>query len=467
MKLSAALFLSFCVIAFSAGAAFCASSDAGHVVFVNPSPSQSDSPETPNTQQTLLVPDMSAFREVILTPEIAAKIAALFPDAQGKNVYSMLGNENITLNTGARSVTSDLASHLAETGEEIMLTFPEVTAIQPGIYVLGVSLESRADAGTLIDSVSTIAPAAVSALREVNAADIQEIMLLDMSANPVSAKRATNGRTYVSVPANQNMIAAVNFNAGETWTGSITKPVQLPIIAVEPITIEQIAERAEQTDPQTQTETHEETVDRIMNNIIHVVQEIVSRPEVIEEILTNEIIPPDILSRDVVSTDIKTFTSRDIIADPEEPTPAMQEAVQQEGYEIAAKLNTIQVMQSGFYIFKVTLSEQSFNDLRGTTVENLKVYALSDSEIEILPSFIMGMISTFELLTMSGEKITSIGMREFLLVGLLQSGQPFSVYLAKLLLALLLGGCNSGAGVYAVLVVSGIIYIVFRTHKKL
>lgn len=41
----------------------------------------------------------------------------------------------------------------------------------------------------------------------------------------------------------------------------------------------------------------------------------------------------------------------------------------------------------------------------------------------------------------------SFGFKEFFLVGLLDSGKPFSLYLAKIILALLTGGaCNFGAG---------------------
>ena len=171
------------------------------------------------------------------------------------------------------------------------------------------------------------------------------------------------------------------------------------------------------------------------------------------------------LSRDIVSTDIKTFTSADVVAEPEEPTPAMQEAVKDEGYEIAAKLNTVQVSESGFYIFKVTLSEESFQKLQGLTADEVRVYALNDSEIEIMPSIITGILNTFELLTMSGEKINTIGVREFLLVGLLESGKPLSVYLAKMLIMLLLGGCNYGWGIAAIFAVPVVMALTKRYRR--
>ena len=471
MRHSRTLLLAVCILTLSLGAGkiYAASpSDAGHVYCVEPvapyepgNPSNNDNtqdftqPETPADNRTTVKPNTDALRQVVITEQTSQQIASQFPNAQGKAVYSLMGNENIYVNTDARAVNNDFAAHLEQTGEEIMLPFPSMTASEPGIYVLGVSMAGIAEGGTLIDSVSTITPAS-SAANFRSAADIEQITLLDQGGNPVDTKRATNGRTYAVVPDNQNMLVAVNLNAGETWTGSLTKPVQLPTILVETVTIEQIAEIVQETDEQAQTETHEETVERITNNIVEVVQEIISRPEVIETIITNNIFSQDVLSRDIVSTDIKTFTSADIVAEPEEPTQAMQEAVKEEGYEIAAKLNTVQVSEAGFYIFKVTLSEESFQKLQGLTADQVRVYALNDSEIEIMPSIITGILNTFELLTMSGEKINTIGVREFLMIGLLESGKPLSVYLAKLLIMLLMGGCNFGWGIASLLAVPAV-----------
>ena len=460
-----------------ANTALCAPGDAGHVYFVEPDPSGSGSdsyddsssytePETPRSSRSMIQPNLSALRQVILPQETIQRIASLFPDAQGRNVMSLMGNENITINTDAREIGSEFMNHLQQTGESIMLTFPGVTASEPGIYVLGVTTEGITDGGTLIDSVSTITPAA-SASGVHSAADIEGITLLDQGGNPVTAKRATNGLTYSVVPDSQNMLVAVNLGAGESWRGSLTKPVQLPSVLVESVTVEQLADFAEQNDSRTQNETREQTVERITLNIINVIEEILARPKVIQNIIANNVLPPDILSRDITSADIRTFSDMDIVADPEEPTQAMMDAVRQDGYKIAAKLNTIQVHESGFYVFKVTLSEQSFAELEGVSVKDTRVYALNDSEVEIMPSFIMGLLNTFELLTMSGEKMDKIGVREFLLIGLLDSSQPLSLYLAKILLMLLLGGCGFGWGLPAVLsVLSAVMYGKFHTNRK-
>ena len=463
MKFSAAFILIISVIILSAGCSCAAPSDAGHVYFVEPvNPVEPQNVPQANTRT--LTPNMSVLREVVITENMSRQIATLFPGTDWQDVHSLVGNENTTIDSEARAITSELASHLEQTGEEIMLSFPSVTAQEAGVYVLGVAMQDIAEPGTLIDSVSTITPAS-SAANFRSAADIEQITILDQGGNLIPPKRATNGLTYITVPENQNMLVAMQLNSGDTWTGSLTKPVQLPTILVEPVTISQVAEIVHETDEQAQTETIEETTERITNNIIEAVQNIIARPEVIELITTNDVISRDILSRDVTSIDIKTFTSADIVSDPEEPTPAMVEAVTNDGYEIAAKLNTIQVAEGGFYLFKVTLSEESFQKLRGMTAHDVRAYALSDSEVEIMPSFITGIINTFELLTMSGEKMDTIGMREFLLVGLLNAGKPFSVYLAKILLALLLGGCNYGWSIAAICAVPVVIALTKRYRR--
>ena len=66
---------------------------------------------------------------------------------------------------------------------------------------------------------------------------------------------------------------------------------------------------------------------------------------------------------------------------------------------------------------------------------------------------------------MNGEKMDTIGVREFLMIGLLESSKPLSLYLAKLLIMLLLGGCNHGWGIAAAVVVSGLLIRRARYHK--
>lgn len=459
MKFSAVSLLMLSTLLLCAGTASCAPADAGHIEFVDPQGGGSN-PNPINSNR--LLPNIAALREVILTSELKQKILAHFPNERNKDVYSLLGNSNVVMNADARELTGWILSHLEEMKEEILLAFPEFTVSRAGIYVLGVVMNDIADAWTLIDSLSSITRSGVS-----SAADIPQVILLDQKADRLDIKRTVEGANYSVVPQNQNLIVAVNFNAGDTWSSSLTKASQLPLISVENITIEQIISYAEQNDPQARSETHEQTSDRITGNIIEILREILSRHEVEEYITDNNILSRDIFSRRIVSSDIKTFTSRDIIAGPEEPTQAMIDAVRQDGYQITAKLNTIQVSESGFYIFKVNLSEQAFNELRGAKANEVRAYALNDSEANVRLSFITGLINTFELLTMSGEKMTSIGVREFLLIGLLESSKPLSVYLAKIIIMLLMGGCSLNKGIIAVIAVSAVmIRVNFYRNRK-
>ena len=98
------------------------------------------------------------------------------------------------------------------------------------------------------------------------------------------------------------------------------------------------------------------------------------------------------------------------------------------------------------------------------SVNDLKMYALYDdgSSEQVNTSILPGLINTWELLTLSGEKL-EFGAREFLMVGFLNAGTPFSVYLTKILLALLMGGCDSGLGLAGIIVITSTLFI-FRKH---
>ena len=76
----------------------------------------------------------------------------------------------------------------------------------------------------------------------------------------------------------------------------------------------------------------------------------------------------------------------------------------------------------------------------------------------------MGLLNTWELLSLSGEKL-EFGVKEFLMVGLLNAGTPFSVYITKLLIMLLLGGCDSGLGL-AGLAALGLSAIYFTRRNR-
>ncbi|MBQ7215306.1 MAG: hypothetical protein IJS39_04915 [Synergistaceae bacterium] len=149
--------------------------------------------------------------------------------------------------------------------------------------------------------------------------------------------------------------------------------------------------------------------------------------------------------------DLKYLT-RANIGRPVEPTDAMKVYVNSDDHEIIINMPTISVDEEGRYIIPITLSDDEFELVRSRDVREFKTYALNDSDLgngQMRPAFIFGLINTWELYTLNGEKLETFGVKEFLLVGLLQAGKPFSLYLAKLIIMLLLGGCNFGAGIFA------------------
>ena len=152
-------------------------------------------------------------------------------------------------------------------------------------------------------------------------------------------------------------------------------------------------------------------------------------------------------------SEINQLTDANISA-PQDPTQAMSDYIKSDNHEITGKLSTISADVGGWYVFKVSLSDELYALLRDKNVDSFKFYGLSDSETtRANAAFISGLLSTWEILTLSGEKMTKFGVREFLMVGLLNAGTPFSIYIAKMLLAIFGGGgCNAGIGITALCV---------------
>ena len=161
------------------------------------------------------------------------------------------------------------------------------------------------------------------------------------------------------------------------------------------------------------------------------------------------------------------FLSRANIGDPVPPTQDMIAYVKSDDHEIIDGINTISVDQGGWYAFKVRLSDTIWDEVQGRQISDYKFYGLNDDRSEVSASFITGLINTWELFTLTGNKMNSFGVREFVMVVLLNAGRPLSLYLAKLLIMLLLGGCNTGvtASVMITAVIAGVIALRF-TKKR-
>ena len=168
------------------------------------------------------------------------------------------------------------------------------------------------------------------------------------------------------------------------------------------------------------------------------------------------------------SADELNFITEENISDPKEPTQAMRDQMESRDAQVIGKMNTILVSHDGYYILRVTLSDDLYEQVRGVKVDELKAYVLYDSErvetSEVRASFITGLLNTWELLTLTGDKL-EFGAKEFLMVGFLNAGTPFSVYLTKILLALLMGGCDAGVGLAGLAVVAGAVILLMRMRR--
>ena len=163
--------------------------------------------------------------------------------------------------------------------------------------------------------------------------------------------------------------------------------------------------------------------------------------------LTSDVLERVAESVSVDVSEIRTLTAENISA-PQEPTQAMRDYARSENTEFTGKLSTITVDEDGWYVFKVTLSDELWEKVRGQNVSGFKFEGMSDLDSSAaIASLLSGIVSTWEVLTMSGEKMDTFGVREFLMVGLLEAGRPLSVYLLKIIIAILAGGCSSGTSI--------------------
>lgn len=194
------------------------------------------------------------------------------------------------------------------------------------------------------------------------------------------------------------------------------------------------------------------------------------------------VIAPVVLSDDVLErianninigvSELHFLTSRDFsTAIPPEPTNAMRKEVSDNGYEFAAKLNTINVSEDGWYVFQVTVPD----DLVGKSVNDLRLFYAEDSDFVNIASMkgvktafgfmpiINGITGAFEVSDFFGVELDTLP-KQFLATMFLSAGKSLTVYVLRILL-MLLGGCNLGLIGGGVVLVGGlIVFKFFRRH---
>ncbi len=147
----------------------------------------------------------------------------------------------------------------------------------------------------------------------------------------------------------------------------------------------------------------------------------------------------------IASRDLKYITQENLFA-PREATQEMKDYVNSDDHEIIGGINTVSIDKEGWYVFKVTLPDDVWSEVQNKDVSDFKFYGLTDSGTnagEFRSSFIMGVISTWELYTLTGRKMRNFGVKEFLFAGFLNTSQPFTLFAAKVLLSVLTGGISS------------------------
>ena len=144
------------------------------------------------------------------------------------------------------------------------------------------------------------------------------------------------------------------------------------------------------------------------------------------------------LSGDISPDATINFIEQKNIGEPVEPSESLKNKAQSENANLIGKFNTLSVDVDGIYVWKVTLPPELEKEFVSQDVSNFRIYSADVAPENFIaissvkPSFLFGLLNTFELLTMSGEKM-QFGAKEFLMVGFLNAGKPLSFYLAKLI----------------------------------
>ena len=286
---------------------------------------------------------------------------------------------------------------IADMNLRIVLNLPEIRPVRSGVYLMRLTLLD-------VDAGLALALHGITGSSEVNSSALEELEYAFFDEN---------GREIKEVPVGKVVYAALRLSSGRTHRSVVTAPNELGLGTIQPIYPD----------------------DALMEKIAETVN---------------------------LSADQLNLLQEGNILEPQEPTQAMRDEMTSRESDVVGKMNTLVVSKDGYYVFKVILSDDLYEQyVEGVKAEDLKAYVLYDNgnteDSQVSASFITGLLNTWELLSLSGEKL-EFGAKEFLMVGFLNAGTPFSVYLTKLIIALLMGGCDAGLGLsgFAVLALSAI-----------
>ena len=119
------------------------------------------------------------------------------------------------------------------------------------------------------------------------------------------------------------MYAALNLTAGESHRGVVTTASSLKVGTIEVVT--------------------EDNIDVPIETLVEKVAEVMN-----------------------VSEDAIKFITEENISEPQEPTRAIRTKLSAKNETIIGKLNTLTVSQDGLYVFKVKLSDDLYEQIKGS-----------------------------------------------------------------------------------------------------
>lgn len=169
-------------------------------------------------------------------------------------------------------------------------------------------------------------------------------------------------------------------------------------------------------------------------------------------------------------SELKYLTQNGLGA-PREATDAMKQYIADDNREIMLNMPTVSIdegYKAAYFVY--TLPDNVWQEVKGKSINDYPVYALNDDGVsesgQVKSSFLLnGVVSLWEL---NGGRLDSFGVKEFIIAGLLSASKPFSFYLAKILLMLLLGGCSSG--IYTAGIIAGLVFafvlLKMKIHRK-
>lgn len=371
----------------------------------------------------------------VLPSGLLRSIASAF--GAGSNIYALAASE-IVSSTG-RLEDRD-KNEILRRGETAVKILPVMKPAYTGIYVVSCDLSD-----TEANQIRFLGITA-GTVGEANAVNVKDINYKFFDGE--------NFAEITSIPSHKKIYVAMNLTAEEEISGVVT----VPYTAIQAIT----------------STTEKETLR------INIAESLNISPSDIIFLREDQISPvaPARLSRMGASL----VSAAERVSDGEDTDAE---------YELISGLGTIHDLDvpdgndQYHYVFSVKLPDEvpSSADIVSISrdvdfriyFEDATQYVNSEyNSVMASFGFGFGIINTWEILTMSGEKVEpqNLGIREFLMVGLLRNSTPLTIFLANLIpgvgqvlsaiAAVLGGGCNLSSGFAAGLLVMAL--ILFRNR---